>query len=150
MPDDPFQMLSCDDRREALQVAAGRNGRPAYLLEKDIWVVWTLRALVNAPFGEILTFKGRTSLSKAFHAIHRFFEDLDITYDIRAIAPDLVAGNDGNDIPPTRSQEQRWSREIRTRLAQWANEQALPAVEAGLNAQPRVDGDRLAVSQCFH
>ena len=94
-------------------------------------------------------------MSKAFHVIHRFSEDLDITYDIRAIAPDLVAGNDGNDIPPTRGQEQRWSWEIRTHLAQWANEQALTAVEAGfgeagLNARPRVDGDRLAISQCFH
>ena len=136
--------------------AADRN-----LVEKNIWVVWTLRALVNAPFGEILTligrdiFMGRTSLSKAFHVIHRFSEDLDITYDIRAIAPDLVAGNDGDDIPPTRIQEHRWSREIRTHLAHWANEQALTAVEAGfgeagLNAQPRVGGDRLAVSQRFH
>ena len=71
------------------------------LVEKNIWIVWTLRALVNPPFGEILTFMVRTSLSKAFYVIHRFSEDLDITYDIRAIAPDLVAGNDGNDIPPT-------------------------------------------------
>ena len=125
MPDEPFQMLSHDDQREALQVTAGRSGRPAYLLEKDIWVLWTLRSLVSAPFGEDLTFKGGTSLSKAYHVIRRFSENLDITYDIRAIAPDLIAGNDGNDIPPTRSQEQCWSREIRMRLAQWANEQAL-------------------------
>jgi hypothetical protein len=39
MPDEPFQMLSHDDQREALQVAAGCSGRPAYLLEKDIWGV---------------------------------------------------------------------------------------------------------------
>ena len=80
MPDDPFQMLSSDDRREAQQVAVIRN-----LVEKNIWVVWTLRALVNPPFGEIFTFMGRTSLSKAFHVIHRFSEDLDITYDIRRL-----------------------------------------------------------------
>ena len=89
-------------------------------------------------------------MSKAYHVIHRFSEDLDITYDIRAIAADLITGNNGDDIPPTRSQEQRWSREIRTRQAQWANDQALPAVEAGLNVQPRAYGDRLAVSPCFH
>ncbi len=144
-------MLTHDDQREALQVAAGRSGRPAYLLEKDIWVVWALRALVRAPFGENLTFKGGTSLSKAYHVIHRFSEDLDITYDIRAIAPDLVAGNDGNDVPPSRNQAQRWSREIRTRLAQWANDQALPALQAGfgeanLNARLRVDGDRVFIA----
>ena len=113
-------------------------------------MVWTLRALHDAPFGQVLTFKGGTSLSKAYDAIRRFSEDLDITYDIRAIAPDLIADNNGNDIPPNRSQEQRWSREIRARLAQWVNDQALPAVqttfnEARLDADLRVEEDRLFI-----
>ena len=90
MPEQPFQILPEEDRREALLVAAGRSGRPAYLLEKDLWVVWTLCALVDAPFNHALTFKGGTSLSKAYRAIRRFSEDLDITYDIRTIAADLV------------------------------------------------------------
>jgi hypothetical protein len=34
--------LSSADQSEALEVAAGRSGRPAHLLEKDIWVVWAL------------------------------------------------------------------------------------------------------------
>ena len=45
----------------------------------------TLRALMESPYGSDLTFKGGTSLAKAYHAIRRFSEDLDITYDIRAI-----------------------------------------------------------------
>ena len=53
-------MLSHGDQREALQVAAGRSGRPAYLLDKDIWVVRTLHSLVSAPFSEDLTFQGGT------------------------------------------------------------------------------------------
>ena len=150
MPEEPFQDLSDDDRRDALLVAAGPSGRPAYLLEKDVWVVWTLRALADAHFGQNLTFKGGTSLSKAYHAIRRFSEDLDITYDIRTIAADLVDGNDGNDIPPSRSQAQRWSQEIRARLAQWANDQALPTIRAGfenarLVAEARVDDDKLLI-----
>lgn len=150
MPEEPFQDLSDDDRRDALLVAAGSSGRPAYLLEKDVWVVWTLRALADAHFGQNLTFKGGTSLSKAYHAIRRFSEDLDITYDIRTIAADLVAGNDGNDIPPNRSQAQRWSQEIRVRLAQWVNDQALPAIRAGfeearLVAETRVEEDKLLI-----
>jgi hypothetical protein len=150
MPEELFQDLSDDDRREALLVAAGFSGRPAYLLEKDIWVVWTLRALVDSPFGDSLTFKGGTSLSKAYDAIRRFSEDLDITYDIRTIASDLIADNDGNDIPPNRSQAQRWSGAIRVRLAQWVNDQALPAVqtrfdEARLDAALRVEEDQLII-----
>ena len=147
----PFQALPADDQREALLVAAGRSGRPAYLLEKDLWVVWALQALVNAPFGHELTFKGGTSLSKAYGTIRRFSEDLDITFDIRAIAADLVADNDGEVIPSTRNQERRWSRTIRKRLAQWVAEQALPAIagrfeDGGLDAHLRGDGDRVFIT----
>ena len=72
--------------------------------------MWALQALVDAPFGDDLTFKGGTSLSKAYRAIRRFSEDLDITFDIRTIAADLVADNDVEVIPSTRNQERRWSR----------------------------------------
>ena len=58
MADLPFQSLSPDDRRDALEVAAGLSGRRAHLLEKDIWVVQTLAALIETPFGADLTFKG--------------------------------------------------------------------------------------------
>lgn len=57
MPD-PFFGLSPQDRRDALLVAASRSGRPAHLLEKDAWVVWTLRALFEAPFAHQIVFKG--------------------------------------------------------------------------------------------
>ncbi len=59
---DPFFALSPPDQADALAVAASRSGKPAHLLEKDIWVVWTLRALFGAPFGHDLVFKGGTSL----------------------------------------------------------------------------------------
>ena len=120
-------------------------------MEKDIWVVQTLAALVETPFGADLTFKGGTSLAKAYQAIRRFSEDLDITYDIRAIAPDLLKDADEEAIPATRSQERRWTREIRRRLPDWVANQALPCVktnlaEAGLSAELRVEGDHVFVA----
>ena len=110
----------------------------------------TLHALVDTPFGEDLTFKGGTSLAKAYQAIRRFSEDLDITYDIRAIAPDLVGDSGEDALPATRSQERRWTREIRTRLGGWVEDDALPAIEAtltrtGLSARLRAEGDRVFV-----
>jgi hypothetical protein len=42
---DNYLTLSRQDRLEALGVAATASGRPVHLLEKDIWVVWTLDAL---------------------------------------------------------------------------------------------------------
>ena len=37
---DHYLDLETDVRREALEFAASESGRPAHLLEKDIWVVW--------------------------------------------------------------------------------------------------------------
>ncbi|MBN9232144.1 nucleotidyl transferase AbiEii/AbiGii toxin family protein, partial [Mesorhizobium sp.] len=110
-----FLTLSADDRREALAVAADRSGRPLHLLEKDVWIVWTLATLFGSDLGVHLVFKGGTSLSKAYHVIRRFSEDVDLTYDIRAIAPDLV-GENGEALPKNRSEEKRWSKAVRHRL----------------------------------
>ncbi len=128
-----FQNLSPDDRRDALEVAERSGGHKAHLLEKDVWVVATLGVLFDAPFAEHLTFKGGTSLSKVWRAIRRFSEDVDVTYDIRAFASDLVAGAGDEALPPTRSQEKRWTRAIRARLAQWVWDEACPIVEEGLS-----------------
>jgi hypothetical protein len=75
--------LSRSDQAEALEVAAARTGRPAHLLEKDIWVVWALSAIYSSSLASKLTFKGGTSLSKVYKIIDRFSEDLDLTYDTR-------------------------------------------------------------------
>lgn len=146
-----YQSLAAAQRREALQVAARRTGHGTYLLEKDTWVVATLRALFEAPFGRHLVFKGGTSLSKVWKAIRRFSEDIDTTYDIRGFAPDLVVGGDDEALPPTRSQERRWTRAIRPRLAEGVREVAHPLVEeelgrSGFPARVRAEAERLYVA----
>ena len=130
---DHYLDLETDVRREALEFAASESGRPAYLLEKDIWVVWTLRTLFGAPVGASLVFKGGTSLSKAYGVIRRFSEDVDLTYDIRDIVPDLI-GDSANPLPANRSQEKRWSAEIRRRLAEWTRNTAAPYLAEALGA----------------
>ncbi|HEX9685909.1 MAG TPA: nucleotidyl transferase AbiEii/AbiGii toxin family protein [Burkholderiales bacterium] len=82
----PFLSLSEEERQAAFEKAAVATGRSSQVLEKDFWVCWTLHRLFSldekvAP----LTFKGGTSLSKAFRAIQRFSEDLDITIDHGAL-----------------------------------------------------------------
>ena len=151
MADTAFGSLSLGDKRRALNAAAKGGRHRPYLLEKDFWVVETLRILLEAPFGPHLTFKGGTSLAKAWRVLRRFSEDVDITYDIRAFASDLAGGSGGEALPPTRSQEQRWTKAIRARLAAWARDVAAPAVEAGLArgglaATARAEGERLYVA----
>ena len=140
-----------DEQRDALLVAAGLSGRPAHLLEKDVWVVQLLEILFATHCGGNLTFKGGTSLSKAYGAIRRFSEDIDITYDIRAIIPDLVSDAGEEALPPTRSRERSWSRQIRRRLGTWVADEMLPAIERGLleaelPTRLRADDDKLIVA----
>ena len=146
-----YQDLLVRERRDALEVAESSCGRKAHLLEKDIWVVATLGILFDSPIAEHLTFKGGTSLSKVWNAIHRFSEDVDVTYDIRAFAPDLVAGTGEEALPPTSSQQKRWTRAIRRRISEWVQEYAGPTIDAGLaqsgfNAQVRADGGQLFIN----
>lgn len=144
-----FLRLAADDRRDALGVAADRLGRPAHLLEKDVWVVWALATLDAALFGEHLVFKGGTSLSKAHEVIRRFSEDVDLTYDIRALAPDVV-GEHGDGLPKTRSEEKRWTSAVRRRLAAWVKETVRPTIAnalaaEGLAATLRVEDEKLFI-----
>jgi predicted nucleotidyltransferase component of viral defense system len=64
-----FFQLSPAERREALDAAANASGLLPHLLEKDIWVVWSLRHLFAGPYASRLVFKGGTSLSKAYDVI---------------------------------------------------------------------------------
>lgn len=130
-----FLQLKDEDRQEALGVAAGKSGRPMHLLEKDVWVVWALATMFESPFGPHLVFKGGTSLSKAYGAIRRFSEDIDLTYDIRAIAEDLVGKNNVEALPPTSSQEKKWTKAIRERLGQWVRVSVVPVIQRGIELQ---------------
>ena len=146
---DIFLQLSAQDRRDALGVAANRSGRPAHLLEKDVWVVWALATLYTAALGEHLVFKGGTSLSKAYQVIRRFSDDVDLTYDIRTIAPDLV-GDNGEGLPKNRSEEKRWSSEVRRRLPEWVENSVQPVIAnalaaEGLAATVRVEDEKLFI-----
>ena len=150
MADASFEALTPAQRRDALVVAANASGGRVHLIEKDVWVLYTMRALVGSPFGEELTLKGGTSLAKGYKAIRRFSEDLDVTYSIRAIAPDLVQRSGEEPLPSSRSQERNWTRAIRRRLTEWVASHALPAIQAGLpgmdtSVPVRAEGDRLLI-----
>ncbi len=88
--------------------------------------MWAIDGLFSADFGRHLVFKGGTSLSKAYDVIRRFSEDIDVTYDVRALIPE-VAG-DGT-LPKTNSQVKKWRDAIDRKLPAWVRDAALPAIE---------------------
>jgi len=94
---DKVALLSLGERKELFsETAARRNMQPA-IVEKDFWVCWTLAKIFgHAKLKKLLMFKGGTSLSKVFHLIERFSEDIDLILDWRVVSgenPDEVRSN---------------------------------------------------------
>lgn len=78
--------LSDGDRRDLFRNTADKMRLNDAIVEKDFWVCFTLDYLFHrSPWREHLTFKGGTSLSKAFNLISRFSEDIDLILDWRLL-----------------------------------------------------------------
>ena len=77
--------MAAAERAEVFAETAARRGLPEAIIEKDFWVCWVLKQLfsIEVLSGRLL-FKGGTSLSKIFHAINRFSEDIDLAVDYAA------------------------------------------------------------------
>ena len=74
--------LSDEERRELFRNTADKTGLNDAIVEKDFWVCFTLDYLFHrSPWKKVITFKGGTSLSKAFNLINRFSEDIDLILD---------------------------------------------------------------------
>lgn len=70
--------ISDDRKRVVLEEAAARLQASKNAIEKDWWVTIVLKAVYNTTFAKDIIFKGGTSLSKSWHLIKRFSEDVDI------------------------------------------------------------------------
>lgn len=73
--------LSDEDRLISLQQANIKSGISAKVIEKDWWVTLVLKAVFAGKYAAHLSFKGGTSLSKGWHLIDRFSEDIDLAID---------------------------------------------------------------------
>ncbi|WP_108610448.1 nucleotidyl transferase AbiEii/AbiGii toxin family protein [Aminobacter sp. MSH1] len=80
---DSFARLDASDRAAVFGESGALRGVASIIIEKDFWVCWTLKRLFELQKGDAptLVFKGGTSLSKAYGAIRRFSEDIDLSFD---------------------------------------------------------------------
>jgi len=79
---DRIARASAAERTDLFQRAAAalQPQRAPAIVEKDFWVCWTLHRIFEVlHFQPRLIFKGGTSLSKAYNAIERFSEDVDLS-----------------------------------------------------------------------
>ena len=81
-----FLKLSGEEKREVFQAVSLSMGLRSDIVEKDFWVCFMLHHLFHdCKYKDAFVFKGGTSLSKAYHVIERFSEDIDIILDWRKI-----------------------------------------------------------------
>jgi hypothetical protein len=80
---DKVAILPAGDRAALFGETGAGRGVANTIIEKDFWVCWTLKRLfgLHENGTATLVFKGGTSLSKAFGAIRRFSEDIDLSFD---------------------------------------------------------------------
>ena len=108
-----FLQLSPEEQANILQTCAGKLGRRAEHLEKDVWICWVLQGLFTMPGRLPMAFKGGTSLSKVYGAIRRFSEDVDVTVDYKSLDQSI----DPFDAKTSRTAKEKFTELLRTKLA---------------------------------
>ncbi|MEW6775273.1 MAG: nucleotidyl transferase AbiEii/AbiGii toxin family protein [Bdellovibrionota bacterium] len=123
---DVFLKLLAKERETILRKGESQLGRAANILEKDVWVCWVLGKLFAMPGRKKMVFKGGTSLSKAFGAIQRFSEDVDVTIDYRELDTSVSPFGEK---PPSRSQLDRYTDKLRKELKEYVGGRVVPYFE---------------------
>jgi len=86
---DKFLKLDVKERSAIIVNTAKKRRISEAIVEKDFWVCWTLDYLFNKfKYKDYICFKGGTSLSKAYHCIKRFSEDIDLVLDWKTLLID--------------------------------------------------------------
>lgn len=87
-----------DDFKDLITFTSYQLKLPIHFVEKDYWIVFILRQLVQSEYADKFIFKGGTALAKAYKIIERFSEDVDL-----AVALEGATGNQQKKIIDTTS-----------------------------------------------
>lgn len=100
---------------------------PAAVIEKDFWVCWILRLLNTIPeLKGNITFKGGTSLSKAWGLIDRFSEDIDIAINRKVFGQQPPFGVEDAE---TNRQKKKRLKELESKSAVFIKEFLFPKLQ---------------------
>lgn len=131
MPPESFLALDRETRQEIYLATSAMTGLTGPILEKDVWVCWTLREIFSMPGGLPMAFKGGTSLSKVHNAISRFSEDVDITIAYNALDDSI----DPFDPSTSRKSRSRYSDTLKEGVAAHVTDAVAPHLRTALAAE---------------
>ena len=138
-----FLELPDESRLSAFMEVNRSMGLDAFSVEKDFWVCWTLCELFTLPgIGEHLTFKGGTSLSKAWKLIHRFSEDIDLIVDKDVLG---FGGDAAPDKAPSNKQRKARLEALMENCRRWVQETLRPELTVRIAETLGSDGWHLEI-----
>ena len=123
-----FLRLPVDEQADILSAMSAKLGRSALVLQKDVWICWALRELFGTHRTVRMAFKGGTSLSKVFQAIHRFSEDVDVTLDYRDLCVGLSVKPFAAETSNTK--KKLFSEQLKKRVCKYVHQNLMPTVSA--------------------
>lgn len=123
-------VLPKDDFEDLVISTGSRIGMNDALVEKDFWVTFVLKYLFeDSPWKHNLLFKGGTSLSKCYHAIQRFSEDVDLLLDWRFLGYCISGPTRGG----SRKQQERINDELVSRTELFLRDEFVPRMQMDLS-----------------
>ncbi len=124
-----FARRSAKDRRDLFTATSQLMHVHEAIIEKDFWVCWVPDYLFHeSPWKDKLIFKGGTSLSKAYRAIERFSEDIDLILDWKLLG--YAADEPWEDRSST--QQDIFGKEANSRTAEYLMQTFAPAMATDL------------------
>ena len=127
-----YNIVKASDEEKQIifqNTAEKMNLHPA-IVEKDFWVVMLLDYLFHiCPWKHAFTFKGGTSLSKAYQLINRFSEDIDLILDWRV----LGYGEHEPWEQRSKSKQEQFNKEANQKAEDFLQNELLPVMKRELS-----------------
>lgn len=123
-------LLEKDDRIVLFTQTAAKMKMHPSIIEKDFWVCFFLDHLFHdCKYKDMFVFKGGTSLSKSYHVIERFSEDIDLILDWRKIISD--ESNPWED--RTKTKQDTYNKQINKSAAEFYKDELVPVLNNELS-----------------
>ncbi len=119
-------LLPIQDRADLFRAASQKMGVNEAIIEKDFWVCWTLDYLFHrSKWKDKFSFKGGTSLSKAYNLIQRFSEDIDLIIDWTLLGYKRNEPWDDR----SNSKQDKFNKEVNSKTNIFLTESLIPAIK---------------------
>jgi predicted nucleotidyltransferase component of viral defense system len=121
-------LLGREDREVLFSRTAEKMKMHPSIVEKDFWVCFMLDHLFHdCMYKDAFVFKGGTSLSKSYHVIERFSEDIDLILDWRKLTNDTDPWDERS-----KTKQDQYNKEINSQAAVFYREELVPALNKEL------------------